>query len=288
MRPFHPRRLQKLIYDKFILQLGEDEDDEDEEDEEDEDMAEASRKEDTQNQDSSVEAASVDGDSDATTSETKDSNESSKSQSTDPTEPDDEDDEEDDLYAPENDVILANKRAHPVFSGLYRSKGTIWLATRPNMRGSWSQAGAMLTLVGDMPFFCTVDPEQYLTGSPDIDGMLQHSIDKGGEWGDREIEIVFIGYKLDKQRLSEQLDECLLTDEEWEQWQSVMRNEELDLEGKVQQLYDLFDDGFPEWEGEDEHDHDHEGHDHGHDHSHNQVRNISDHAEEMQEIREVD
>lgn len=34
-----------------------------------------------------------------------------------------------------------NKRESPVWKGLLRSKGFIWLATRPNVHGEWSQAG---------------------------------------------------------------------------------------------------------------------------------------------------
>jgi hypothetical protein len=31
--------------------------------------------------------------------------------------------------------ILENKKNHPAFAGLLRSKGFIWLATRPNQHG---------------------------------------------------------------------------------------------------------------------------------------------------------
>ena len=55
---------------------------------------------------------------------------------------------------PSNETILANKRAHPLFGRLFRSKGEVWLATRPNQAGEWSQAGGMLTLgTGQWVFF---------------------------------------------------------------------------------------------------------------------------------------
>lgn len=226
-------------------------------------------------------------DSDAAASESKNTDETPQSQSTPQTNLDE--DDEDDLYTPDNDVILANKRAHPVLSGLFRSKGTIWLATRPTQRGSWSQAGAMLTIVGDVPFLCTMDPKDYLSGDEEIDKMMKFNIEKGGEWGDREQEVVFIGYKLDKQRLSELLDECLLNDEEWGQWQTIMRDEETDLEAKVQELYNVFDDGFPEWDDEDDHDHEHgEGDDHGHGHAHGLGKTKRSIDNDGQEIPEVD
>jgi G3E family GTPase len=52
--------------------------------------------------------------------------------------------------------ILENKKNHPAFAGLLRSKGFIWLATRPNQHGEWSQSGGILTIGGGFPWFCTV------------------------------------------------------------------------------------------------------------------------------------
>lgn len=43
---------------------------------------------------------------------------------------------------------LAAKKADPVFRHLHRSKGFLWLATRPMLSGEWSQAGVMLTVGG--------------------------------------------------------------------------------------------------------------------------------------------
>lgn len=43
---------------------------------------------------------------------------------------------------------LAFKRASPLFKSLLRSKGFVWLATRPKVSGEWSQSGVMFTLQG--------------------------------------------------------------------------------------------------------------------------------------------
>ncbi|ETS02571.1 cobW-domain-containing protein [Trichoderma reesei RUT C-30] len=222
LRPFHPKRLWALIYDKFILQMEQpDEDDDDgEEDEEEEDGEE--------------DAEMVDY-------------------------PDDM--EEDGMTPPENDVILANKRAHPTFARLFRSKGEIFMATRPHRCGEWSQAGAMLTLTGGRSWFCTLQPEEYTTGNEEVDKMVKHDIAKGGEWGDRRQELVFIGEGLDHKALEGLLDECLLTDEEYEAWKGVMRKEGLKEEERRELLEELFEDGFPDWPGDDEED-GHEGHGH--------------------------
>ncbi|KAH6695190.1 cobW domain-containing protein [Plectosphaerella plurivora] len=213
-RPFHPRRLWTLLYDKFILQL--------EHPDEGEDMEVDSEEEEEEDDDESMS------------------------------------EDDDPLDMPSNEVILANKKASPLFGRLFRSKGEFLLATRPDRAGEWSQAGAMLTMTGGRPWFCTLPPEEYTTGDEQVDAMVQYDMAKGGEWGDRRQELVFIGERLDIEGLREVLDGCLLTDEEFEKWKGVMRNGVLSLEARTQALQDLFDDGFPDWPEEEGH----EGHDH--------------------------
>jgi G3E family GTPase len=60
-------------------------------------------------------------------------------------------------------VVVENKKSNPTFAGLLRSKGFFWLATRPSLHGEWSQAGAMLTLQGGGPWFCTLDDGKHPT-----------------------------------------------------------------------------------------------------------------------------
>ncbi|KAF5006934.1 hypothetical protein FDECE_6710 [Fusarium decemcellulare] len=288
-RPFHPRRLWALVYDKFILQLEHPDEDEDEEDEEesDEDL------EMVDYADAAEEESSAEQDGEDSSSRGKRSAPSSpqSSHSTVQTVPSpatspnkrqkfDQDDamlDSEDLFTPSNEVILETKRKHPIFARLFRSKGEFFLATRPHRAGDWSQAGAMLTMTGGRPWFCTLSPEEYTTGDEEVDSLVQHDIKKGGEWGDRRQEIVFIGENLDRKRLEALLDECLLTDDELSKWESVMRDSKLDDGQKREALEDLFDDGFPDWP-DDEDDEDHEGHDHPHPHG---LRSIKQHLQEV-------
>ncbi|KAG7417446.1 putative metal chaperone YciC [Fusarium oxysporum f. sp. rapae] len=287
-RPFHPRRLWALLYDKFILQLEQPEDDDEEGEEEDED--EDLEMVDYPDAEDSTEAVVIDQDtSDSSSSQGKRSAPSSprSSHSTLESAPSPEpvskkqkfDDSEmqdaDDLFTPSNEVILETKRKHPIFARLFRSKGEFFLATRPHRAGDWSQAGAMLTLTGGRPWFCTLPAEEYTTGDPEVDGLVQHDIKKGGEWGDRRQELVFIGENLDHKALEMMLDECLLTDDEMKKWEGVMRDEKKNDEEKREALEDLFDDGFPDWPEDDEHE-DHEGHDHPHG-----LRSIKKHLQEV-------
>jgi hypothetical protein len=123
----------------------------------------------------------------------------------------------------------------------------------------------MLTLSGGRQWFCTIPRSEWETGTREIDELVEHDIESGGQYGDRRQELVFIGEKLDIPALVATLDDCLLNDEEYEQWNSIMTKGEgpnagdkKSWEEKEEELNDLFDDGFPDWEDVD----DHEGHDH--------------------------
>lgn len=255
-RPFHPRRLFEFLHDKFILQHPEvEEDDEMEEDDDDVEDADAKM------QDVEIAGSNEDSDSeeDANSSTGRPGGSSARDSASSASSPPSSEAGKDDceLEIPDPAVVLANKKANALVSRLFRSKGEYWLATRPNRAGEWSQAGAMLTLSGGRKWFCKCDKEEYETGNPDIDEMVRHDIEKGGEWGDRRQEIVFIGEGLDVPALESVLDRCLLDDEEWKHWQVAMRG---DAKGKVdgeELLNDLFDDGFPDWAEEEAEDHGH-------------------------------
>lgn len=315
-RPFQPRRLFALLYDKFILQMehpAEDDEEDDEEDAMDQDGKESALPSkaaggqvedvDMDGQDE-VQGSSIAGSEERRNSSSEHSEKSAASTAQtvpslhgdaphkaangnaaaagmDVDEDQEEDDDEDPLDIPPNDVILANKRAHPTFKRLFRSKGEFYLATRPHRAGDWSQAGAMLTLTGGRPWFCTLPAEEYMTGDAEVDSLVQHDIKKGGEWGDRRQELVFIGEKLDHVHLEKLLDHCLLTDEEMIKWEKVMRDDKLNDEARIDAMQEVFDDGFPDWVDEDEQEEEeedgmeedakgkgraqgHEGHNHSH------------------------
>lgn len=164
-------------------------------------------------------------------------------------------------------TILANKKASPYFAGLHRSKGLFWLATRPYQMGSWSTAGAMLTLGSEMPWFCCVSEEDW---GADEDTAKAIRADFEGEWGDRRQELVFIGEKLDVAGLTKLLDDCLLSRAQMRKWEKVMHDKTLGDEEREEKLSTMWDDGYwAEWpRAEDDHDHDGEGHHRGHSHAH--------------------
>ena len=92
-----------------------------------------------------------------------------------------------------------------------RSKGYFWLATRPEFAGEWSQAGGMARYGFAGMFWKSVPKENWPT---DEDYLA--SIEEQWEepFGDMRQELVFIGQDLDKDAITEALNECLLREEE--------------------------------------------------------------------------
>ncbi|KIW14621.1 hypothetical protein PV08_07405 [Exophiala spinifera] len=121
-RPFSPRRLYKLIHDKFVIMEGQIQD---------------------QEEDDNKDGMEVDGDDGDDSDDSPGSGEDDFSQSVKP------------------EVVARNKKSNPIFSCLLRSKGFFWLATRPSLHGEWSQAGTMLTLQGGGPWFCVIDEAEW-------------------------------------------------------------------------------------------------------------------------------
>jgi hypothetical protein len=156
--------------------------------------------------------------------------------------------------------ILANKKASPFFAGLHRSKGIFWLATRPFQMGSWSTAGAMLTLGSEMPWFCCIPEEDW---GADADTVAAIRKDYEGEWGDRRQELVLIGEKLDVKGLTKLLDGCLLSRAEMRKWEKIMLDGKMDEDAKEEKLQEIWDDEYwAEWARADGEDDGHEGHHH--------------------------
>lgn len=95
--------------------------------------------------------------------------------------------------------------------GVIRSKGYLWIASRPHNCGIWSQAGASLQIDPGGYWFAAVEKERW----PE-DPRTRDWID--GNWddevGDCRQEIVFIGVNMDRNRIEVVLDDALVTSEE--------------------------------------------------------------------------
>ncbi|GIO09258.1 putative metal chaperone YciC [Brevibacillus reuszeri] len=93
-----------------------------------------------------------------------------------------------------------------------RAKGFFWLATRNDLAMTLSQAGPSIE-IGTAGYWTAALPEEERLA------VLADDPDWRAAWdevhGDRITELVFIGIELDQAAVEEQLDACLLTDEEY-------------------------------------------------------------------------
>ncbi|MFD0588528.1 GTP-binding protein [Paenibacillus sp. GCM10027627] len=94
-----------------------------------------------------------------------------------------------------------------------RAKGVVWLATRESMAQSISQAGPSVQF-GPMGLWAASLPEDERAELMLSDQELAERWDD--RFGDRINKIVWIGIKLNRELLTEQLDGCLLTEDEME------------------------------------------------------------------------
>jgi len=95
--------------------------------------------------------------------------------------------------------------------GVIRSKGSFWLATRPDFSGSWSQAGGAARHGAGATWWAALAKDEW----PD-DTETRALIDEtwAEPFGDRRQEIVLIGIGMNEAALRRMFDDCLLSTQE--------------------------------------------------------------------------
>jgi G3E family GTPase len=116
------------------------------------------------------------------------------------------------------------------FGKLIRSKGYFWLASRPQFCGQWSQAGGIARYGFAGMFWKSIPKDNWPKDEESLDEIKKQWVEP---FGDMRQELVFIGQKLDKQAMTNALDQCLLSEEELSQGKSY---------------WATLSDPFPEWE----------------------------------------
>ena len=108
------------------------------------------------------------------------------------------------------------------FGKLIRSKGFFWLATRPEFAGQWSQAGGIAHYGFAGMFWKAVPKKDWPQDEEYLSSIKEQWVEP---FGDMRQELVFIGQHLDKEKMINSLDQCLLTEEEVlkgrEYWESL-------------------------------------------------------------------
>ncbi|POA80254.1 zinc metallochaperone GTPase ZigA [Pseudomonas sp. DP16D-R1] len=105
---------------------------------------------------------------------------------------------------------------------LLRSKGFFWLASKHKDAGSWSQAGGLMRHGFAGRWWRFVPKDQWPQEEESTAGIMAHWT---AATGDCRQELVFIGQNIDFAHLTDELDGCLLTEEEMalgvEGWQRL-------------------------------------------------------------------
>ena len=109
---------------------------------------------------------------------------------------------------------------HTFPKNIIRSKGLFWIASRPDQALVWSSAGGSLKTDpagvwwDSMPFSERINYADFVNNQQMIESEWS------SDFGDRKIELVFIGQQLDVSAITNKLDECLLNQEEVSEWKA--------------------------------------------------------------------
>lgn len=105
-------------------------------------------------------------------------------------------------------------------SNIIRSKGLFWLASRSQHAIVWSTAGGSFKVDNAGVWWASMSYGERINYASFIENSKE--IEKGWDtvFGDRKIELVFIGQYLEKEEMINNLNNCLLTDQEVELWKN--------------------------------------------------------------------
>ncbi|OJV19115.1 MAG: GTP-binding protein [Dyadobacter sp. 50-39] len=98
-------------------------------------------------------------------------------------------------------------------SGVIRSKGLFWIASRQNDALNWSQAGGSVRAESAGVWWASMPLSQRLRYQAYLDNRAQIE-SRWGRFGDRQNELVIIGQDLNRELIVSELQACLCTDAE--------------------------------------------------------------------------
>ncbi|MCH2188323.1 GTP-binding protein [Candidatus Gracilibacteria bacterium] len=99
------------------------------------------------------------------------------------------------------------------WSGVVRSKGIFWLASRNDYAGNWSLAGGSIKIDPMGRWMGSFSREERILYSPEQNREYEKEFGDA-PFGDRRNELVIIGVDMDEASITAMLDSALLTDEE--------------------------------------------------------------------------
>ncbi|TDS13170.1 GTP-binding protein [Sphingobacterium paludis] len=112
---------------------------------------------------------------------------------------------------------------------IIRAKGLFWIASRPDTAINFSQAGGSLRIENAGAWWSSMPLEERIRYRSFQEH--QHFIESRWhpQWGDRKTELVFIGQDLDRDACLSELNRCLLTDDEADEWRYTAWTDEFPI-----------------------------------------------------------
>ncbi len=111
---------------------------------------------------------------------------------------------------------------HKFPQNIIRSKGLFWLASRSNQALLWSSAGGSCKVDNAGVWWASMPFSERINYTAFVENQTLIESTWDDQFGDRKIELVFIGQYLEQKEIIEQLNNCLLTDEEIQLWKKQM------------------------------------------------------------------
>ena len=101
---------------------------------------------------------------------------------------------------------------------IIRSKGLFWLASRSSQALIWSSAGGSCKADNAGVWWASMPFSERINYMAFVENQKQIESDWDTQFGDRKIELVFIGQYIQKESMINRLNECLLTYDEVKLW----------------------------------------------------------------------
>ena len=99
-------------------------------------------------------------------------------------------------------------------SGIIRAKGLFWLASRPDDALNFSQAGGSTRMEKAGVWWASMSFNERISYQVFVDNKDFIESKWSKQWGDRMNELVFIGQDVDKEKMTVDLEKCLLQSNE--------------------------------------------------------------------------
>ena len=107
---------------------------------------------------------------------------------------------------------------------IIRSKGLFWIASRSDQALIWSSAGGSIKADPAGVWWASMPFTERINYAAFVNNQEQIESNWGATFGDRKIEIVFIGQELDVELITNQLESCLLDEDELIEWKNGQFN----------------------------------------------------------------